>query len=127
LNKLLEYIHSVLSAIHSKSFFEEAPEIDPDTQKQLLPPYIVFHTPTDNDTEGRDEIILEIDFWGSSNDVPGLEIMVDSIETRLNSLLYIGSGFYVRFTRLSRLAIPEPEKEYKHRQLRYLAATQFFR
>lgn len=86
-------------------------------------PYVVFNIPD----APSDMVMLEVDVWDDKQDFNVLENLTDAIDgdgkaldpSGLNRKIIKGNSFQAYFIRKSRLPIPDEDKKYHRRQLRY--------
>lgn len=125
--KLLQLIFSKLISIHSRVYQERVPRKDENTNKAPLFPYIVFNLKNLDNSDSRDDNVLEIDIWDNKPlDTTELETLADSIEAYFKENKYHTNNFLqASFYKISRQPIPDPDENIRRRQLRYQVKVYF--
>ena len=118
--ELLKMITTTLRTAHERVYKEIAPQ-------DATFPYVVYRLPTSNDTEGREDFILEIDIWDNNTNTTALETLTESIDRKLNRFKYVDSKLSACSYRINRMMIPDPDTSIKRRQLRYEIKTYFLK
>lgn len=110
---LLTNLFSKLTAIHPRTYLETAP---PKSQF----PYVVFSLPTSDESDYREDFILEIDIWDNKPlDTTMVETLTDNIDKALNRSFVNTTDFQYSAYRMNRLMLPDPDENIRRRQLRY--------
>lgn len=118
--KLLQYIFFLLSSVHPRIYQERVPEKDMTTGKPPQFPYLVFNLKNVDNSDARDDNILEIDIWNNKpQDTMEIETIGDSIEAVFNNAKHTNSNFQASFYKLTRIPVTDPDKNIRRRQLRY--------
>lgn len=115
---LFQSIYSKLNEVHSRVYFELAPQ-------NAEFPYIVYKFPNSNRDEHREDFTLEIDIWDNKADTTELETITDNIDKKLNRLQILDENFHVSIYRINRLMVPDTDPSIHRRQLRYNVKTYF--
>jgi hypothetical protein len=121
---LLTVIYNLLCAITTRVYLETA-------DKGVIFPYVVFKIPNSSDADGnpngnREDFILEVDVWDNLGDTTRLEDLTTSIDAALQRTHNYNTSVAVSIYRLSKMMIPDPDKNIRRRQLRYRLATYLF-
>jgi hypothetical protein len=104
---LLDYLKSV----HSRVYYEVAPET-------ATLPYVVFDLPNSVNFEAdRQDFTLEIDVWDNNKDTTGIETLTTNIDKVLHKLRHLDNDYLLIIERNNRLNISDPDL--KRRMLRY--------
>lgn len=118
--ELQKRIVEVLKLIYPRVYLERAPQ-------GALFPYIVYKFPTSDDTEWREDFILEIDIWDQPSDgsTVNLQTLADKVDLTFNRSRYISQDgkWITRIYRINRLMVPDPDETIRRRQLRYECRT----
>lgn len=115
MNKTLELrgiVYGKLNKAESKAYYEIASD-------NAVYPYKVFTFGNiDLGDLARDDLFLIIDIWGM--DVKQVDAIADDVEEEFNASNDPGGNSYPTFFRVSRITVPDENKELKHRQLKLL-------
>ncbi|MDQ0417922.1 hypothetical protein J2Z48_002106 [Croceifilum oryzae] len=119
--ELQRFIVTQLKKIHSRVYLEWTPQDTPY-------PYVVYQIPNSSEVNRREDFVLEINVWDRLPEPSGstvrLQMLADQMDQQLNRLIYTDeSGWTVRFFRMSRLMLPDPDPSIRRRQLRYEIRT----
>ena len=84
--------------------------------------YIVFKLPPSSSTKYRDDLIVEVTLWSylDGRDTTHLEEKWAEVDAKLKHHLHIDAGQLLIFQKLSGGMIPDPDKNVRRRELRYL-------
>lgn len=114
--ELQKFIVAELKKIHPRVYQEWGPQ-------DAVFPYVVYRMPTSNESEWREDFILEVDIWDKPADgsTVTLQTLADNIDRALNRLRYISNDgtWSTRIYRINRLMVPDPDPAIRRRQLRY--------
>jgi hypothetical protein len=79
------------------------------------------------ESERRQDIALVIDIWDDSESVRGVEELADAIDQTIDRKHESTPDFHVYFIHNApwRLPLPDPQKNIKRLQLRYICQTYF--
>ena len=121
---LIESTKTLIRSVHERSYFEKAPQRDPATGLSPAYPYVTFVFPSSNAVFRREDFILEVDLWGNDPDTTALEELTSAVDAVLDrKMVFIKNELAVRFYRVNRSMIPDPDDRLRHRQLRYECKT----
>lgn len=111
--KDLKIIQQLLVAQHPRTYLDIAPQ-----DAEL--PFIVWTIPSTTDEELREDLILQIDIFDYSTDATAVEQLADDVDKALKGIDNLTTDCLMRFTRVGRLNIPDPDIRVRRRELKYL-------
>lgn len=89
-------------------------------------PYVVYHFSSSHKPEKREDIILNINIWGQSENTTDIEQIAENIKNRFDNLnIATADGLLVGFYLLSRGSIPDPDRNIRRREVRLWCKTYF--
>lgn len=116
----------MLYSVHTRVYQERLPKKDPGTNKPPAFPYIVFNLKNLDNSDSRDDCILEIDIWDNKpSDTTELETIADNIENVLKGSKPNNNYFQASFYKMYRIPVPDPDESIRRRQLRYQVKVYF--
>ena len=97
-------------------FFEERDSED------FSSDYIVFKLPLSSSTKYRDDLILEVTLWSylGDRDTVHLEQKWAELDKKLRHHMHLDDNQLLMFQKISQGMIPDPDKNVRRRELRYL-------
>jgi len=97
-------------------FFEEK-----DTES-FANDYIVFKLPPSSSTKYRDDLILEVTLWSylEDRDTVHIEQKWAELDKKLRHYMHLDDNQLLIFQKISQGMIPDPDKNVRRRELRYL-------
>ena len=115
--ELIKMVYSTVSAVHSRTYLEVAPQ-------NATYPFVVIKYPTSIENLPREDFIIEVDIWDNKTDTTAIETLTNNIDAVLHKKHYYSSGkLQCDIYRISRSMIPDPDEHIRRRQLRYEAKT----
>ena len=111
---LLTFIYNQIQSVHTKTYFEKAPQ---GTEY----PYVVYHMPNTSEVEVREDTVLEVDIWTNTGDIVELETITDNIDKKLNRLSNLDANFQCKIYRDNpyKLSLTDEDPAIDRRRLRY--------
>lgn len=84
--------------------------------------YIVYKFPPSSSTRYRDDLILEVTLWTrlGNRDTTHIERKWQEIDNALNGHVHLDANQWLKFEKISQGMIPDPDKNVRRRELRYL-------
>ena len=116
--ELLTDVYSRLSAITSKSYYEQAP------QTTTLPymVYEIINTDIGIDTSKRNDYTMRVNIWANSDDITTLETLADSVaDINLNKDIDTNQSMF--YNLISKLNIPTSDENLRRRELTFTIRT----
>ena len=124
MKELIKAVEAIITGVHSRSYLEEAPQKDPDTNLPPVKPYVVFKFPTSTPNFTREDFILSVDIWGDDPDTTEIEQITTKIDTALDrQMVFIQGKLSTRFYRINRNMLPDPDQRLRRRELRFECKT----
>jgi len=117
MKNLRELIHPFLKSLHSRVYFQVAPE---DAEF----PYLVYDfTQITNDGEGFETVALDVDGWDipAGGDTTALEILMQSVNDALNKRTLTVEGLAVTFYLDRKIPLLDDNKDIRRRKYIYEA------
>lgn len=110
-NDLRTIIQPLLEQSSGKAYYEEA------TDEAVFPYKVWELTNIDLSNMDRDDLILIVNVW--SDNAKEADEVADSIEKTLNGLNSPKNPSYPTFYRISRMRVPDEDKNIRHRELKF--------
>lgn len=112
-----DIIDARLKDVHGRVFHESA-------GKGATFPYVVYKFPNSTDDFEKEDFILEVDVWGVGENTRDLEELTDDISKALHKYHHYSEGVVqTSVYRINRVAIPDPDRNIRRRQLRFVCKT----
>jgi hypothetical protein len=115
MTNLLTELYDLIVDVVDRTYYEEA-------EDKTVFPYAVYKCPTTTGighyTQGRDDVILEIDLFDDLTDQTRIENLARTLDVALNGRRVNTDNVKMRLDKLTILNIPDPDG-FKRRQLRY--------
>jgi hypothetical protein len=114
----LSYIYNTILQAHPRVYQLRADD-------DAAFPYVTFSFPTGSDFDmNRQDFVLEVDIWDSSNSGVVAENLASAVDILLHKTVKHAPGeFDTHMYRLSRFQLPDPDPKIQRRQLRYECKT----
>ncbi len=115
--ELGKFIDQELKKVHDRVYHEQAPQ-----GAEL--PFVVYTFPNSTENFEREDFVLEINIWGMAPGTLDIEQLTDDLDKHLHRLHHYENGkLQVSIYRVNRIAVPDPNRDIRRRQLRYQCHT----
>lgn len=116
MDTFIDYLLTTLQTVHIRTYYRMAPE-------NVQMPYAVFTFPLGTPDEHREDFSLDINIWGTKQDIQSVDTLPQSYKSVLDRLQANEPGFTTRIRYNGSMRIPDPDTNIERREVRFLCQT----